>query len=226
MRLEVAFIHMSYRTGLFRRCLHNVLEGIDLALEPGETVGITGVSGAGKTTLGFILAGMLRPDAGVVRYNGADVWEAPPKIRKSLIRALQMVFQHPETTFDPLWTMQQSLSEPYRLQGISPSIETLEDALNRVGIPPQLLQRRPYQLSGGELQRIAIARVMALSPGIVVLDEPTGMLDALTQARIMGLLKRIQTETGIGYILITHDPALAARFCDRVHRLEGGRLAS
>jgi peptide/nickel transport system ATP-binding protein len=135
-----------------------------------------------------------------------------------------MVFQHPETTFDPLWTIQKSLSEPYRLQGISPAVEMLEVALNRVGIMPSILKRRPCQLSGGELQRIAIARIMALSPGVVILDEPTGMLDALTQAGIMGLLKRIQAETGICYLLITHDSALAARFCDRVRRLEGGRL--
>jgi peptide/nickel transport system ATP-binding protein len=226
MCLEINQIVRSYRPPGVRSTPKKVLSGVDLTLKPGEIIGITGNSGAGKTTLGLILAGILQPDNGKVHLAGTDLWASDTAIRKRISRKLQMVFQHPESTFDPRWTMQQSLSEPFRLSGIRPDFSLLTDRLAEVELDSTVLIRRPHQLSGGELQRIAIARILALNPAVVVLDEPTAMLDVLTQARIMNLLERIRQRTGVSYVLISHDGALVHKFCPRVFRLEHGRLLS
>jgi peptide/nickel transport system ATP-binding protein len=225
MRLEVDHISKAYRTGWMRRAVRPVLQGVNLTLDCGETIGIVGKSGAGKTTLGRVLTGILRPDSGMLRFEGADFWAAKPVIRKEMGRKLQMVLQHPESSFNPRWSMHKSLAEPFRLCGAEPTPDILAATLEQVGIAPAALERRPHQLSGGELQRIAVARIMALKPAVVVLDEPTGMLDALTQAAIMNLLRRIQEQSGVSYILISHDPVLVHLFSRRVYRLENGRLS-
>jgi len=226
MSLELNQIVKSHRPSWGRSKPQKVLSGIDLTLKPGEIIGITGNSGTGKSTLGLILAGVVRPDKGQVCLDGTDLWASSIGIRKQINRKLQMVFQHPESTFDPRWTMQQSLSEPFRINKIQPDFSTLTHRLDEVGLYPEVLVRRPHQLSGGELQRIAIARIMALNPAVVVLDEPTAMLDTLTQARIMNLLKHIQQRTKVSYVLISHDVFLVHDFCQRIFRLEKGQLSN
>ena len=201
-----------------------VLNRIDLKVAPGDVIGITGPSGVGKTTLGLILAGISRPDQGRVIFNGTDLWGADKASRRGINRKLQMVFQHPEGTFDPRWTLVQSMSEPYRIYGLRPDAAALARSLAEVDLDASLLTRRPHQLSGGELQRLAIARVMSLHPKIVVLDEPTAMLDVLTQARIMALLERFRRKSEVGYVLVSHDTTLLHRFCHQVYRLENGRI--
>jgi len=225
MCLELVQIHHTFGRFKAGAAPRQVLDGINLKIRPGDRIGITGESGVGKTTLGLILAGIKRPDHGKVLFNGTDLWAADTAGRKPINRKLQMVFQHPETTFDPQWSMQQSLSEPFRFIGIRPDPLALASQLTEVGLDSSVLTRRPHQLSGGELQRIAIARIMALNPAVVVLDEPTAMLDVLTQARIMSLLERIQKKTQVGYVLVSHDLSLAQGFCSHLFRLENGTLA-
>ena len=225
MSLELNQIVKVYCQSWARSKSQKVLSGIDLTIETGEIIGITGNSGTGKSTLGLILAGIVRPDKGRVCLDGTDLWASNITVRKQINRKLQMVFQHPESTFDPRWTIQQSLSEPFRINNIQPDFLTLTDRLAEVGLYPEVLVRRPHQLSGGELQRIAIARIMALNPAVVVLDEPTAMLDTLTQARIMNLLKHIQQRTKVSYVLISHDAFLVHSFCQRIFRLEKGQLS-
>jgi len=225
MTLEISQIVKSYYPSGARSEPQNVLNGIDITIEPGETIGITGNSGAGKSTLGLIVAGIVRPDRGRVSLSSRDLWGSSRSVRGEIKRKLQMVFQHPESTFDPRWSIQKSLLEPFRFTNIRPDSATLTDRLAEVGLDPALLVRRPHQLSGGELQRIAIARIMVLNPAVVVLDEPTAMLDTLTQAKIMNLLKQIQQLTGVSYLLISHDLSLAHRFCNQVFRLEDGKLS-
>ena len=225
MLLEAAGIEKAYRRGWGRRPRAAVLAGVDLALCPSETVGVVGPSGAGKTTLGMVLAGIFRPDRGVLRYKGTDLWACGRHRRRHLARDLQMVFQHPETTFDPRWTLASSLAEAYALRGARATAADLAGRLEQVDLAPALLDRRPHQLSGGELQRAAIARAMVLEPAVLVLDEPTAMLDTLTQAEIFSLLRRFQSRSRVSFVLISHDTDLVARFCGRVYRLAGGRLA-
>jgi len=224
MCLEINQINKSHGSSKAGSTAGQVLTCIDMMVKPGDIIGITGNSGVGKTTLGLILAGIMQPDKGRVVFNGTDFWVANVAVRKRINRKLQMVFQHPETTFDPRWTMGQSLSEPFSLMGIRPDPLVLAKHLTEIGLDSQVMTRRPHQLSGGELQRMAIARIMALKPAVVVLDEPTAMLDVLTQARIMALLEQIQKRTNVGYVLISHNPALVHQFCRRIFRLENGRL--
>lgn len=224
MRVELIGISKGYRSGWLGRRRPVVFEGLDLTVEPGQCIGVVGESGAGKTTLGRIMAAMIRPDSGRVLCDGNDLWSLSTKKRMALGRKIQILFQHPEAVFDPRWTMHKSLLEPFILNGRTPSRGTLQSMLAEVELDPSVLPRRAFQLSGGELQRVAIARVFALDPGVVVLDEPTSMLDPLTQAKMMHLLQRIQVRSEVGYVLISHNSALARRFCDLVFRLDRGRL--
>jgi len=224
MRVEADHISKAYGTGWMHRHLRPVFENVNLSLRKGQRVGIVGRSGAGKTTLGLILAGILKPDQGRLRLGDVDLWAAKPRIRRRLGQQLQMVFQHPESTFDPRWTLALSLAEPFLLQGRRPASSDLAAMLDAVDLDASLLARRPAQLSGGELQRMAIARALCMQPKLLVLDEPTAMLDVLTQARIIRLLEKLQKERDICMVLISHDPALVSSFCDTVYRLKAGRL--
>ncbi|GAB6906496.1 Oligopeptide transport ATP-binding protein OppF [Desulfosarcina cetonica] len=224
MHVEARGISKIYGSGWLIRRRRLVLDGIDMALAPGKRIGIVGRSGAGKTTLGLILAGILRPDTGQLRCGGIDLWTAGRQVRRRLGQRLQMVFQHPESSFDPRWTLARSLEEPFRLCGRVPSMQDLSAMLASVELQPALLTRRPGELSGGELQRMAISRALAMVPAVLVLDEPTAMLDVLTQARIIRLLEKIQRDTGVTIVLISHDPALINSFCHRVYRLDAGRI--
>jgi len=224
MKIEARHISKVYRTGWVVRQRRTVIDEVDLDLAPDSRLGIVGRSGAGKTTLGLILAGILRPDQGFLRCDGVDLWAAERGVRRRLGQQLQMVFQHPESTFDPRWKMLRSLEEPFHLTGRVPSESDLMEMLDAVELDRSLLVRRPGELSGGELQRMAIARALAIQPMLLVLDEPTAMLDALTQAHIIRLLESIQKGRDIGMVLISHDPALVDRFCHRRYLLAAGRL--
>lgn len=224
MQLNLHQITMAYTTGWPRRVTRKVLQRIDLMVPPGSRIGISGPSGAGKTTLGRIMAGMLPPHAGQVLCDGMDLWRVARKRRKCYQRKIQMLFQHPESTFNPRWTIARSLSEPFALQKQRVSIPELYTLLKAVQVDPSVLNRHPQELSGGELQRVAIARLMALEPAVIILDEPTAMLDLLTQARMMQLLADYQRDTPVSYVLISHDPDVIHWFCESRYRLDAGEL--
>ena len=224
MPIEIMHVSKTYRTGWMRRRQRPVIEDVNLTLQQGQRVGIVGRSGAGKTTLGLILAGILKPDQGRLCLGNVDLWAAKPGIRRRMGQQLQMVLQHPESTFDPRWTLARSLAEPFILQGRRPASSDLSAMLGAVDLDTSLLDRRPAQLSGGELQRMAIARALCMQPKLLVLDEPTAMLDAMTQARIIRLLEKIQEEKCVSMVLISHDPALVDQFCQRYYHLKAGRL--
>ncbi len=224
MLLETRHLRKGYRMGWRKKSHRRVLRDVHMTLQPGESIGVTGDSGAGKTTLGLILTGILPPDGGEIRFRGENLPALPAATRRHMYREIQIVFQHPESSFNPRWSMQRSLAEPFQLMGITPEREKLIAMTAEVALDSAILERRPHQLSGGELQRAAIARAMAMKPAVVVLDEPTGMLDSLTQARIMRLLDLIRKRTGTSFILISHDQALVASFCSRGYQLHDGQL--
>lgn len=224
MLVEARDLGKTYRVGWPAKRLVRAVVRASLAIDRGETVGVVGESGSGKTTLALLLTGLLRPDAGQVFFAGRDITRLNARERKEYRRKVQVVFQHPETAFNPRWKLVRSLAEPYRLHGLPFALEALVEQLKIVGLVEEHLDRYPFQLSGGELQRAAIARVMALKPEFVVLDEPTSMLDAITQAQIIRLLQEIQRITGVAYLFISHDLELAKLFCRRIYCLQEGEL--
>jgi peptide/nickel transport system ATP-binding protein len=201
--------------------LKNVLQKVSIEAFPEEIIGIVGESGSGKSTLGLIVAGLLKGDGGELKYKNKTIkypYRGVPR------KEIQMIFQHPEVSFDPLMTLEKSLLEPYVCHRIPYYKSKLIESLKPYGINKEHLLRKPRGLSGGELQRLAIARVMVLSPSLIVLDEPTSMLDSISQAQVMQILKDINRSQGIAYLFITHDLILAQAFCDRILRIEDGRL--
>ena len=188
-----------------------VLRGADLAVRRGEVVAVLGPSGCGKTTLGDLLLGLLRPEAGQVwRASGHTAWR------------FQKLYQDPPSAFVPHQTMRRALADLARRHNLAwPIFEALLDQLR---LAPALLDRRPSQISGGELQRFALVRALALDPVFLFADEPTSRLDPITQQEVALLLRRLAKERGLGLLLVTHDQALADRLADRVLVLEAGGL--
>lgn len=191
----------------------------NVTLEPGETVGLFGESGSGKSTLGLMISGLLKPTSGQVLYKGAAVKQP---YRGDCRRNIQVLFQHPEISFNPALPLIRCMEEPYKVHGLPYSPEILHRDIGRFGLRPEHMQRLPAELSGGELQRAALARILVLSPEIIVLDEPTSMLDVITQAQIMEMLRENQNKHGTAYIFITHNRMLCDAFCNRVYRVEAG----
>lgn len=198
-----------------------IVEDISFTVDRGETLAIFGDSGSGKSTIGQILAGLFPVTTGEVRLDGEKLtypYRGKPRKR------IQILFQHPEVAFDPKMKLADSMKEPYLFLKMPYSRKTLCGYLERYGIYDEHLERRPAELSGGELQRLALARAMLLEPSFLVLDEPTSMLDVISQAQIIHLLQEIQREKGLGYLFISHDMALCKHFCTKILHLSGRKL--
>ena len=200
----------------------NILRGIDMAVEPGEAVGLVGPSGSGKTSLLMVLAGLERPTGGRVRLGEADIGaldeDALARLRRDQIG---IVFQ--SFYLIPTMTAWENVAVPLELAGVRDARPRAEAALAAVGLSHRLLHR-PDQLSGGEQQRVALARAVVAGPRLLLADEPTGNLDGETGRAVMDLLFALRESTGATLLLITHDKALAAR-CDRVVAMADGRIA-
>ena len=196
------------------------LREISLNLEKGKTTGLLGTSGSGKSTCGKVAAGLVKPAKGKVLFHGKTFAALPRRDRNRT--KIQMIFQHPEVSFNPRLTLTSSMAEAYHLSGKKYSFKALCDMTEFYGIYPDQLKRYPQQLSGGELQRLAIARALLYEPEILVLDEATTMLDVITQAQIMRMLLKLQEERKLAYLLITHDRPLAQIMCGDVFEIENG----
>ncbi len=200
----------------------NILRGIDMAVEPGEAVGLVGPSGSGKTSLLMVLAGLERPTGGRVRLGEADIGaldeDALARLRRDQIGIVFQGFY-----LIPTMTAWENVAVPLELAGVRDARPRAEAALAAVGLSHRLLHR-PDQLSGGEQQRVALARAVVAGPRLLLADEPTGNLDGETGRAVMDLLFALHESTGATLLLITHDKALAAR-CDRVVAMADGRIA-
>jgi len=203
-----------------------ILDGISLDLGRGETLGIMGKSGEGKTTLGLIASGLESPSSGRVTYRGRSLREMDGKRRREFRRRVQMVFQNPEASLHPARTVERALCEVLDLMGVSRSERPRKavEALGTAGLSEEYLCRLPRQLSGGQNQRVALARALLVDPEFLVLDEPAAALDISERARLLHLLLRLQEQRSLGYLFISHDSAAVRFLSHRSVRLESGRL--
>ncbi len=224
--LEMRFAGEVDWLGRPRSHVH-ALNGIDLQVRPGETLGVVGESGCGKTTLGQAVMRLARPTAGRVLFEGVDIWAASGEALAALRRRFQVVFQDPQSSLDPRMPVGRIIAEPLavaeRLAGADLSARVARLA-QQVGLRPEQLVRYPHEFSGGQRQRIAIARALALEPRLLVLDEPTSALDVSVQAQILNLLAELQRRLGLTYLFISHNVSVVRHLADRVAVMYLGQI--
>jgi peptide/nickel transport system ATP-binding protein len=199
---------------------------VSLQVSKGETLGIVGESGCGKSTTAKMLLRLLEPDSGVVLFDGDDVKRLRGRALKELRRRLQVVPQNPQTSLNPRLTLQASLEFNLRAHGVDTATRRgrIPELLDRVGLDPSYAHRYPHQLSGGQLQRAAIARALSTEPELVVCDEAVSALDKSVQAQVLNLLADLQRDLGIAYVFISHDLAVVEHLADRVLVMYLGRV--
>ncbi|MFE9883978.1 ABC transporter ATP-binding protein [Streptomyces scopuliridis] len=205
------------------------VDGVSFALAPGETLGIVGESGCGKSTVAKLVVNLERPTSGAIRYKGEDITRLSGRALKAVRRNIQMVFQDPYTSLNPRMTVGDIIGEPYEIHPeVAPKGDRrrrVRELLDVVGLNPEYINRYPHQFSGGQRQRIGIARGLALQPEIIVADEPVSALDVSVQAQVINLMERLQDEFGLSYIFIAHDLSIVRHISDRVGVMYLGRLA-
>jgi len=204
------------------------VDGVDLVVRPGETVGLVGESGCGKSTLGRLLVRLLTPSAGEVRLDGVDLATADAGTLRRARRRMQMVFQDNAAALDPRRTVGASVGEGLVAQGLVPDPaargERVAEALTRVGLSPDHAARYPHELSGGQRQRVGIARALIVGPELVVADEPVSALDVSVQGQVVTLLARLRAAEGTAMVFISHDLEVVAQLADRVAVMYLGRI--
>ena len=204
------------------------VDGVSLALAPGEILGLVGESGCGKTTLGRAILGLVPLARGAIHWQGRRIDDLPRSGLRPVRREIQLVFQDPGACLDPRMTISQSVAEPLRaLQPALSAAARVERAgriLEEVGLPSALSNRYPHQLSGGQLQRAAIARALVVDPRLVVCDEPVSALDVSIQGQIVNLIARMRRERGLGCLFISHNLAIVARLAERLLVMFRGRI--
>lgn len=202
------------------------VDHVSFQLYPGETLGIVGESGSGKSTLARIISRLIDATEGSIFLDGQDVTEIKGKKLRTYYKDIQMVFQSPVTSFDPRRTLGDGIGESLRNQGISKK-EAKEEALyllQQCGLSSEFYERYPHEVSGGQCQRAAVARALAVKPQIVICDEATSALDVTVQQQIIELLRELKKERNLAYLFICHNLALVQRFCDRVLVMKDGKI--
>jgi oligopeptide transport system ATP-binding protein len=230
--LEVTDLHKHFpiREGLLiERKVGEVraVDGVSFEVQPGETLSLVGESGSGKSTTGYCVLQLLKPTSGSVRFEGTELTELGREDMRRMRREMQIVFQDPYSSLDPRMTVGDIVGEPLVVHGIGTRRDRsvrIRDLLDVVGFNPGFTNRYPHEFSGGQRQRIGIARALALSPKLIVCDEPVSALDVSIQAQILNLLKDLQRDFGLTYLFIAHDLAVVRGMSDRIAVMNRGQI--
>lgn len=232
MEVEGLQKHFPQESGLIHQLLGGdtshvkAVDGVDMAIASGETMGLVGESGCGKSTLGEVLIGLQDPTAGSIKFLGRELSEMSDEEKKRFRRNVQMIFQDPYESLNPRFSVERWIREPLNVHDIDDQDERIYEALERAELtPPEAyVNRHPHELSGGERQRVSIARALVLEPKFIVADEPVSMLDVSVRASILNLLRRLVDDLDMGALYISHDLSLIRQMCDRTSVMYLGKV--
>lgn len=230
--LEVKDLTMHFPVksrGVIRRTIGHVqaVDGVSFTLDKGQTLGLVGESGCGKTTTGRLVTRLYRPTAGQILFEGNDIAQYSDRQLRPLRRDIQMIFQDPYTSLNPRHTVGQIIQAPLDIHEIGPKsgrLRRVQELLETVGLNPEHYNRYPHEFSGGQRQRIGLARALTMRPKVLVADEPVSALDVSIQAQVINLLQQVQREFGIAVLFIAHDLAIVRHFCPEIAVMYLGRI--
>ncbi|HJH29134.1 MAG TPA: ABC transporter ATP-binding protein [Methanosarcinaceae archaeon] len=225
--LSVENLKKYYYSGVFNKKEIRAVDGVDLEIKSGRTLGLVGGSGCGKTTVARTILRLVKPTDGSIVFDGRDITKLKGRQMKNLGREMQIIFQNPETSLNPRMKMYDAILEPLRIHKLCSADEENEKIhrlIEIVNLNKELLFRYPHELSGGQLQRVVIARILSLNPKFIVADEATSMLDPLVQAQILNLMKDLQEKLGISYLFISHDMDVVEWMSDEIAVMDKGKI--